>query len=65
VIFSVIVLLFALYHTVTFLSLAGAILHFNVADRPIPSQLIVLSQFAAWVAASVVIGFVLIYFGRT
>ncbi len=63
--FSVIVLLFALYHSVTFLSLAGAILHFNVADRPIPSQLIVLSQFAAWVAASVVIGFVLIYFGRT
>jgi fumarate reductase subunit C len=63
--FSVIVLLFALYHTVTFLSLAGAILHFNVADRPIPSQLIVLSQFAAWLAASVVVGFVLIYFGRT
>jgi len=64
VIFSVIVLLFALYHSVTFLSLAGAILHFNVADRPIPSQLIVLSQFAAWAAASVVVGFVLIYFAR-
>jgi len=64
VIFSVIVLLFALYHTVTFLSLAGAILHFNVADRPIPSQLIVLSQFALWAAASVVVGFVLIYFAR-
>ena len=65
VIFSVIVLLFALYHSVTFLSLAGAILHFNVADRPIPSQLIVLSQFGAWAAASAVVGFVLIYFGRT
>ncbi len=65
VIFSVIVLLFALYHSVTFLSLAGAILHFNVADRPIPSQLIVLAQFAAWAAASAVVGFVLIYFGRT
>ena len=65
VIFSVIVLLFALYHSVTFLSLAGAILHFNVADRPIPSQLIVLSNFALWAAASVVVGFVLIYLGRT
>ena len=65
VIYSVIVLLFALYHSVTFLSLAGAILHFNVADRPIPSQLIVLSQFGAWAAASAVVGFVLIYFGRT
>ena len=44
---------------------AGSILHFNVADRPIPSQLIVLSQFAAWAAASAVVGFVLIYFART
>ena len=65
VVFSVIVLLFALYHSVTFLSLAGKILHFNVADRPIPSNLIVLSQFGLWAAASVVVGFVLIYFGRT
>lgn len=63
--FSVIVLLFALYHSVTFLSLAGKILHFNVADRPIPSSLIVVSQFGLWAVASVVIGFVLIYFGRT
>ena len=65
VIFSVVVLLFALYHSVTFLSLAGAILHFNFADRPIPSQLIVLSQFGLWAVASAVIAFVLIYFGRS
>ena len=65
VVFSVVVLLFALYHSVTFLSLAGKILHFNVADRPIASNLIVVSQFGLWVAASALIGFVLIYFGRS
>ena len=63
--FSVIVLLFALYHSYTFLTLAGAILHFNIADRPVSSRLIVLSQFGLWAAASVVVGFVLIYFART
>ena len=64
VIFSVIVLLFALYHSVTFLSLAGVILHFKLLDRPIPSRLIVLSQFGLWLVASAVIAFVLVYFGR-
>ena len=64
VIFSVICLLFALYHSWTFLSLAGVILHFKVLDKPVPSRLIVLSQFAGWAAASVIIGAVLIGFGR-
>jgi fumarate reductase subunit C len=64
VIFSVIVLLFSLYHSVTFLSLAGVILHFRVLDRPVPSRLIVMSQFGLWLVASAVIAFVLVYFGR-
>lgn len=64
VIFSVICLLFALYHSVTFLSLAGVILHFKVMDKPVPSRLIVASQFGAWLVASIVIGTVLIGFGR-
>jgi fumarate reductase subunit C len=64
VVFSVIVLLFALYHSYTFLSLAGVILHFKVMDRPIPSRLIVLSQFAIWAIASAVIAAVLIGFAR-
>ena len=63
-IFSIICLPFALYHSWTFLSLAGTILHAKVLDRPIPSRLIVLSQFGLWAVASVVIGFVLIWFGR-
>ena len=64
VIFSVIVLLFALYHSVTFLRLAGTILHLKLLDRPVSSRLIAASLFGAWAAASVVIGFVLIWFGR-
>ena len=64
VVFSAICLLFALYHSFTFLSLAGVIIHLRVLDRPVPSRLIVLSQFALWAVASVVIGFVLIWFGR-
>jgi fumarate reductase subunit C len=62
--FSVVCLAFALYHSVTFLSLAGVILHFRVFDKPIPSRLIVLSQFAIWALASAVIAAVLIGFAR-
>jgi fumarate reductase subunit C len=64
VIFSVICLLFALYHSFTFLKLAGVILHFKVMDKPVPSGLIVASQFGAWLVASIVIGAVLIGFAR-
>jgi fumarate reductase subunit C len=64
VIFSVICLLFALYHSVTFLSLAGVILHFKVLDKPVPSRFVVYSQFVTWLVASIVIGAVLIGFGQ-
>jgi fumarate reductase subunit C len=64
IVFSVICLLFALYHSFTFLKLAGVILHFKVLDKPVPSGLIVASQFGAWLVASIVIGAVLIGFGR-
>lgn len=64
VIFSVIVLAFSLYHSVTFLSLSGLIIRVKVFDRALPSRLITLAMFGAWAAASVVIGFVLIWFAR-
>ncbi len=64
VVFSVVCFLFALYHSVTFLSLAGVIIHLKVMDRPVPSRLIVASQFGLWLVASIVIGAVLIGFGR-
>ena len=63
-IFSVLCLPFALYHSVTFLSLAGSIFHFKVLDRPVSSRLVVMSQFALWAGASVVIGFLLVWFAK-
>ena len=64
VVFSVIVLAFALYHSITFLSLAGSILHFRMLDRPVPARVVVLSQFGIWAVASAVIAAVLIGFAR-
>jgi len=64
VVFSVIVLLFALYHSVTFLTLSGVIIRVKVLDRQLPSRLITAAMFGALVAASVVIGAALIWFGR-
>ena len=64
VIFSVIVLLFALYHSFTFLNLAGVIIRVKVLDRTIPSRLISLAMFGMWALASLVVGFVLIWFAR-
>jgi fumarate reductase subunit C len=64
VVFSVICLGFALYHSITFLSLAGVIIHLKVMDHPVQSRLIVASQFGLWLVASIVIGAVLIGFGR-
>jgi len=64
VIFSLIVLLFALYHSFTFLNLAGVIIRVKVLDRTIPSRLISLAMFGMWALASLVVGFVLIWFAR-
>ena len=64
IVFSVIVLLFGLYHSVTFLNLSGLIIRVKVFDRQLPSRLVSMAMFAAWAAASLVVGFVLIWFGR-
>jgi fumarate reductase subunit C len=64
VVFSGIVLLFALYHSITFLSLSGLIIRVKILDRPVPSRLITLAMFGLWAGASVVVGFVLIWFAR-
>jgi succinate dehydrogenase subunit C len=63
-IFSIICLPFALYHSWTFLTLAGTIIHLKVLDRPVSSRLIVASQFALWIGASVVIALLLIWFAK-
>jgi fumarate reductase subunit C len=63
-IFSIVCLPFALYHSWTFLSLAGTILHFKVLERPVSSHLVVASQFAIWIGASVVIALLLMWLAR-
>ena len=62
--FSVIVLGFALYHSYTFLSLAGVIINLKLVGKPVSPRVIVISMFAAWLVASVVIAAVLIGFAR-
>ena len=64
VIFSVVCLLFALYHSVTFLSLTGVIIQPKVLDKPVPSHVITGTMFAVWLGASIVIAAVLIGFAR-
>jgi fumarate reductase subunit C len=63
-IFSIVCLPFALYHSFTFLSLAGSIIHLKLLDRPVSSRLIVMSQFALWAGATVVIGFLLLWLSK-
>jgi fumarate reductase subunit C len=62
--FSVVVLLFSLYHSYTFLKLAGVIIRLKLFDRPIPSRVIVVAMFGLWAVASAVVAFVLIWFAR-
>src|SRR6266702_6024086 len=60
-VFSIFCLPFALYHSYTFLSLAGSIIHFKVLDRPVSPRLIVASQFALWIGGTLVIGLLLLW----
>jgi succinate dehydrogenase subunit C len=62
--FSIICLGFALYHSYTFLSLAGVIMHLKVMGKPVPPRTIVGVMFGLWLVASVVIAAVLIGFAR-
>ena len=64
IVFSVICLPFALYHTVTFLSLSGLIIRIKLFDKPLSPRLIVAAMFGLWGAVTALIGFVLIWFGR-
>ena len=64
VIFSAICLPFALYHSFTFLKLAGVNLRVKLLDKPLASGVIVATMFGTWLVASVVVGAVLIGFGR-
>jgi fumarate reductase subunit C len=64
VVFSVVVLAFALYHSITFLSLSGLIIRIKLFDRPVPARLITAAMFGAWFVASAIVAAVLIGFAR-
>jgi fumarate reductase subunit C len=64
IVFSVICLGFALYHSVTFLGTAGVIIHLKFMGKPVPPRTIVATMFGLWLVASVVIAAVLIGFAR-
>jgi fumarate reductase subunit C len=60
IVFSIVCLAASLYHSYTFLSLAGVIIHV----KGVSSRLVVLSQFALWFVGSVVIGAALVLLAR-
>jgi fumarate reductase subunit C len=64
VVFSAVCLAFAMYHSYTFLKLAGVIIHVKAFDKPVPPRVIVFTMFGLWALASVVIGAVLIGFAK-
>jgi fumarate reductase subunit C len=64
VIFSAVCFVFAMYHSYTFLKLAGVIIRLKLLGRVVPPRVIVLTMFGAWAVASLVIGAVLIGFAR-
>ncbi|MDQ6772462.1 MAG: hypothetical protein M3024_05670 [Candidatus Dormibacteraeota bacterium] len=62
--FSLVVLVFALWHSLTFLSFAGLILRIPMGSRTVPAGAIATVSFGALAVASIVIGFLLIQGGR-
>ena len=63
VVFSVVCLVFAVYHSVTWLGISGLILRVPMGERDVPPRLITGANYALWVAATVVIGALLIWLG--
>ena len=64
VVFSCVCLVFALFHSYTFLSLAGLILRIPIGLKTVPPRLISTLAFAAFFVASAIIAALLVYFGR-
>lgn len=64
VVFSAVCLLFALWHSYTFLSLAGLILRIPVGLKTVPPRVIAGLAFAGFFVASAIIAALLVYFGR-
>ncbi len=57
VVLHLIVLAFALFHTVTFFNLTPRALVFRIGEEKVPEEVIQLGHYAAWVALSLVLFF--------
>ena len=55
ILFHIVALAFALYHSVTWFNLTGVVQVVRVGERQVPPALIVAGAFAAWGAVSLVI----------
>jgi fumarate reductase subunit C len=55
IVFHVVALAFALYHTVTWFMATGVIQVVRIGDRQVPPALVVAGNFVAWVAVSLFI----------
>ena len=55
IVFHVLALAFAVYHSVTWLNLTGVVQVVRVGERQVPPKLVVAGAFAAWAAVSLVI----------
>jgi fumarate reductase subunit C len=64
VVFSVVCLVFALWHSFTFLRLSGLIVRIPLGQRTVPAGVIVGGSFALLVLATAVVGGLLILGGR-
>jgi fumarate reductase subunit C len=64
IVFSLICLVFALWHSITFLSLAGRIIRIPLGDRYVPPRFIVGAMFGLLFAATILIGALLVLGGR-
>ena len=55
IIFHVVALIFALYHTITWFQATGVVQVVRVGDRQVPPALVVAGNFVAWVVVSLFI----------
>ena|SRR5438874_13425478 len=64
VVFSAVVLFFAVWHSVTFLSLSGLIVRLPLGERVLTGRPITALFFFGWLVVSVVVGFLLVWLGH-
>jgi fumarate reductase subunit C len=61
VVFSLICLVFAIYHSVTWLGISGLILNVPIGERSVPPRVVTGANYALWVVATIVVGALLIW----